>query len=224
MKKVLIGIPTRGCDIFHGLVAFLLRQQDKKNPRVDVVFSRCGTSANHAEESLFQELARTDYDYLMMIDSDVAPPLGTLEILMADDKDIIGAPVWHFDASDKDIHLGVHIINDNARRLYFMRKGVQQVHYTSYSCMLVKKKVAMGFHKAKEEFVYMSKLIPKWNTKQNTDSIFFAKARKLGFEVWVDWDIKGIVHRRPIDLSDPVLEKFVSKRFVDLELAKAIYG
>ena len=215
-------MPTRGCDICYGLVFFLLDVKKRGSPETDLVFSRSPLGTAAGDTLLFNALADGDYSHLMFIDSDIVPPYGTLEKLMVHDKDIIAAPVWHFDPNKKDIHLGVHIGKDNAERLYFMapRNGVERVHYTCASCMLVKRKVVLGFRKAKEEFVYMSKLIPKFSTEQNTDSIFFAKAAKLGFEIWVDWDIKNVVHRRAVDLSDAVLERFVSKRFIDMELTR----
>ena len=211
--KILIGVPTRGRDIYYNTVKFLLAQVTSVSHKVNVIFSRCNVSAEWAQRELFEFMSRSDYDYFLYLDSDVGPQKNTLVRLMSADKDIISAPVWFYDAKNYDIHLGIQMGLDTNDRLYKAngREGLQKVGFPGLACTLFKKRVFTRFKDVGEEFFSWSPLIDEKYRSHTTDNILYEKARKLGFDLWVDWDIKDTMHCRDVEMSTNTLENFLER-------------
>lgn len=209
--NVVIGIATRGCDIHYELVLFLLKQ------KADVLFAKSSASAAFGQNLIFDTFYKNSYEYLMIIDSDVSPVNGVISKLIEADKDIVTAPVWMYDPFTNDIHLNVHLTLNKSDRVYTLGKGLQRIYYSSFSCILIKRKVIEEFVTRGEPFVF-SNTVKSEGDKLFSDNIFFDKARSFGFKAFVNWDVKGTVHHRSVDLSSAVLEQYMRKRYLEVEL------
>lgn len=212
MTKLIIGIPTRGNDISSGLLSFILNTI----PHLDIciLLGESSVSATLAVEILWKMLVDKlgTFDYYMQIDSDIIPPVGALESMLTKDKDIVVAPIWHYDPLSKDIHINIHL-NNLRERIYGLRTGgCDKIYASSLGCVLMKHKVIETFVKAGENPIKWSPLLGEYTGEDiHNDNVFFAKANKLGLEVWVDWGVKNVVHRRTIELSTEVLDRFISR-------------
>ena len=169
-------------------------------------------SAIWGQNKLCEYAIKKDPDYLMLLDSDISPVPGCLEKMIADDKDIITAPIWFFDINHFDIHLNVSLNGSLAvdDRLRTRRQGLERIESASFGALLIKQAVLRKFRDAKESLIDWSPLIDPFYQDTFGDSIFFAKAKALGFEAYVDWDIKDIIHSRIVELCDETINNIRS--------------
>ena len=205
--KIVIALATRGSDLYYKLIEFILAQTKKYD--IEVTFDVCGYSAEISQRMMFLRLIDMKFDYCLLVDTDVAPPLNTLDKLLAAKKDIITAPVWHFDPWSQDVHLNVAKGEgpDGFIRQYEQPvSGIEEVSTASYACVLFSRKIFDRFRDTGESFVEWSPLIDQGYLGRPTDNILYAKVRKLGFPVFVDWSIKGAIHNRLVMLDDLTIE------------------
>ncbi len=209
-KRVCIGFTTRGNDIYFRTVFFLLNQLNVfKNLSVMAVAKLWGPGS----EQLFKAMAEGPFDYLLFLDSDVAPRDDTLVRMILRDKDIVSCPVWMCDMGAKPhIHLNLHYGPDRQRVVTPKQEGLERVHSTSWACVGMKKRVLEMFLQTGESFTQWSDLIDERFKNLEPDNMFFEKCNALGFEVYMDWDLEFAIHHKYVGLSAPVLEEFVARR------------
>lgn len=214
--KILIGIPMKGTTMERRLLPLLMHLRGR-GMDVDLMLHQCSYSAAGAQEAIFKSALEKGVDYLLMIDNDVIPPIDALERMLVHKKDVLVIPVWHFEDSTGDIHLNIiqnfEEIDTRAHRMYFEGHGLERVSTSSFACILISKKVLQRFNVENESLVTWTPLLGKECLDKPSDNIFFRKALKFGFESYVDWDIKGAIHARQIDLSTKVLERFSARYF-----------
>ncbi len=196
--KIIIATGTRGNDLYFGLVQFMLEQVRRHN--VEVIFGECSWSAVRAQEILLGQLQKRDYDFVLMVDADVAPPMDALDKLLALNLDIVGIPVWM--ASEEDVHINMHRFDSGMARIRtIQRSGVEAVLHVSFACILIRKNVFDRFAQHNESPFHPSALaggagggVP--------DLTFNYKAQALGFTTHICWDVQGTIHYRPVRLSN----------------------
>jgi hypothetical protein len=204
--KIIIGIVSRGNDINSFLVKFIsLISKDCKHD-YSVIINKSPHSAQKGQEALFKSLESIDFDYAFITDSDVSCDIDTIDKLMEAKKDVVVAPVWHYDESSDDVHLNIHRVgfeNDglNSRVYYPRESGVEQIISSSFACMLLSKRVFNTF----KEF---NKSYTEENSQRQSDNVFFNNLSTLGIGAWVRWDIKT-VHHRMVSLSTLLVDKLL---------------
>lgn len=90
MPTILIGMPTASGFIPSVMVQSLL-QLHKPGPCAFMVVER--QRVDKARNAMALEALRTGADYLLMLDDDNPIPPETLDVLMADDKDVVVPPI-----------------------------------------------------------------------------------------------------------------------------------
>ena len=175
------------------------------------MFARSATSAAFAQERLFNEALNTNCTHVLLMDSDVSPPNDCLEKMVAADKHIVAAPVWHYDGCTQNIHVGVHTTRNLEDRIYKIPEqgGLERIYLASFSCMLVQRKVLEEFRLSQTLFCHNDTVHEEF---ANSDNIFYKKADKLGFEAYVDWSLTGASHHKIVDISNNVIEDYVKHR------------
>jgi len=212
MKKLVIGIPSRGDDINTGLMQFILKTITTSPYHVTIATSKSNVSAVESVNFLWEMIKKKlgNFDYYMQIDTDVVPPDNALASMIALDKDIVVAPIWHYDEVTRDIHINIHPSNLRERCYTIKTAGSNKIYASSLGCILMKHKVIETFVKANEHPIMWSALLGEYKgVDGHNDNIFFAKAAKLGLEAWVDWSLTGVKHYKRIELSTEVLNHFV---------------
>mgnify|MGYP001192829112 CR=1 FL=1 len=211
-NRVMFAIPTRGNDIYWQLAVYLF-QQSKIFKEIGLLFGLSGWQA--ASQHLFNSASVVDADFFQFLDSDIGPHHETTLQLMSHDLDMVTAPVWHYSPVDNDIHLNVHR-KTTSGRVHTPGTGLEPIASSSLACLLVKRRVFDVFLEAGESFCSWSPLIDKELDSTPTDVIFFAKAKKLGLQLWVDWDVTFPVHHKYVGLCQDSIEKFVFNRRKEL--------
>ncbi len=215
---IYIGMSTRGNDLNSELVKWIIKQSHRTDHQISLYLSQSNTSAMKAQSGLFKHMYSTDrvFDYALFMDTDVYPRVDVIDKLIATGKDVVTAPIWCFDEGNGDIHLNVHYYFENslADRVYKSKNsGVEKVDSSSFSCLLVSRKVFDAFDAAKEDPILWSPLLdPKWQGHEN-DIIFFLKLKKLGIPAYVCWDATGGTHNRRVKLCEDVINGLILKRF-----------
>jgi len=135
-------------------------------------------------------LSKPEYDYLLMIDGDIIPPLNILD-LADHDKDIITPVLYTFRQIGGGQHGIVPLImkkeegNDNKYKVIDIgkEKGIMEVDASGSGCMLIARRVLE--HK---DMRYPFKNYYDEDGIRNfgLDFSFCKRAKEAGFSVWVD--------------------------------------
>lgn len=209
-KKILIAITTRGTDLNIGLVLWLLKL-NATYPEITLGFFQGRLCAYQSQFELHRYMLTKEarkYTHVLMIDSDVIPHPYILELLYNAKKDICCAPVWHGDHLSQlgwNIHLNIHPKNTWERLLDKEgKKGLEKIDHCSMASTLVKAKIFRAFI---DEPLYSSKNMAPHMHMAPSDVIFTNRIKKKGFEIWVNWDVKGTVHLQKIGLCDALIKQ-----------------
>ena len=207
--KMVTAIATRGNDLVTDLVQYLISITVKLGSNHTVMFSQSRYSAYDAQENMFKKLTELEWDYVLLVDSDVGPTMESLGKMFTLDKDMVTAPIWYFNHKHNDLHMNIFDPDNGLDRAYNYHPQAiaEKVLSTSFGMVLIKRKVIDAFVERGEPFVRWSPVVPEKSKTAESDYQFFYKAREFGFELWVDWSIKDIYHHRFINLGYETIER-----------------
>lgn len=183
MAKVCIGIPTaeyaRRAD-FYDYVDLL------EKPEGTVQSKAHGQSPARNRNLIIREALKNDCTHIFFLDDDVAPPLDIIPRLLAHDKDIVTGhylmrnfphqPIL-FDASMDDGRCVFRFYRENDT-------GLVEVVNCGLGAVLIKIDV---FKTMPEPWITLGEAEPdSWCD----DISFFNRARKLGYKIFCDLDVK----------------------------------
>jgi len=190
---VLISIPHTGK--LHTELVSVLMNVVKKNPFVGIDFNY-GMPVDSNRNHIVKKFLKTNYEWLLMIDSDIVPPVNVLDLLKHGKK-IIGAVC--FTTSDKGIPYPVIMERDLEKgwgwKVKRDVKPLMEVDATGASCLLIHRDVLEKI-KSPFRFGYDEDGIV---TVVGEDFDFCQKAKKLGHSVWVDTTLQ-CKHYKELDL------------------------
>lgn len=201
-RKVLIAVPN-GSGYIPALMVQSLLQLRKPCPCAFLVVERQRT--DKCRDYFAKELIKSDFDYLMMIDDDNPIPPNTLEMMIADDKDIVITPIMTRNPNKTGKHdLCAYYsrkvkIKDNYLRNYdFIEKfrddgPLHKIDAGGTGCMLIKRKVLEALVKKYEYiFEYGDITVDGQRRTLSEDVEFCERAVDAGFEIWLDERIRPI--------------------------------
>lgn len=136
-------------------------------------------------------LNRPEYDYLMMIDSDIVPPLNILD-LVDHQKDVMGAVCFAF-MDGAIVPLLLEEIPENERRdskPYRVKElngdeGLVQVDAIGSGVIIMKREVVEAL---KDQQPFCNRYNEQGIKTLGLDLSFCKKAKEAGFEVWAHTD------------------------------------
>jgi len=169
----------------------------------------------HSRNLILDYAAKNNFDYLLMMDQDVIPPVNILETLLSSKKDIISGVYLNYFISSKKTELlpvawmpvtelefeemkskGIKFnpsikshkdLNRHLTQKEFNTPQILKVLHPSAGCMLLSKKV---FSKVKYESLDLRKMGFQIS-KNTTDDLGFRKnAQEQGFEIFIDTSVK----------------------------------
>ena len=152
--------------------------------RMNITYPHKKPIANNRNHIVQKFLARKEFDYLMMIDSDIVPPPNIMK-LVDFDKDII-VPLMFVMQNGKILPLYLREAKDGQLEFtkeYLDKQGLVPVDATGTGCIIMSRKVLEAV-KHPFENEYDSDGIKKLGL----DLSFCKKARKLGFQPYVHLD------------------------------------
>jgi hypothetical protein len=165
-------------------------------------------SATDGQEKLFNTFADSDFDYLLVVDADVVPPLDAASRLLAHDKQIVIAPIWFYDDAAGTISYGAYPRwaqteeEEPTLKIRVPRtEGLQRIVSGGFGCMLVRKDAIKSFRDKGMSFVKWDESLPEHLKTRTSDNIFWAKCTILGIEAYIDWSIET-THFKTVGLSN----------------------
>lgn len=196
-KKILVGLPC-GSGFVPTVMVTSLLQLHKPFPCAFAVVDR--QRVDKARNYMAMETLKQGFDYLFMVDDDNPIPPETLELMIADDKDIVIAPILSrnpvadgsypmcaFYSEERDI-------KGKPLRMYhpikeFKDEGpLHKIDAGGTGCMLIKRKVLEKmFVKYQDHFFEFGDItINGQRRTMSEDAEFCERAVDLGFEIWLD--------------------------------------
>lgn len=217
-NMILIGMPNGSGSIPAKMVTSLL-QLRKPVACSSLIIER--QMIEKARNILALEFLKTPATHLLFLDDDNPVPPETIEILLADDKDIVIAPILSrnpnvagihdlcafYSRQVKDVLLYNHITA-------FKEKGpLHRIDAGGTGCMLIKRKVMEKMAKEYKDRIFETTYIQfkeklqvdgnEYESRSMSEDVQFCeRAAKLGFEIWLDERI------RPFHIGDPKLIQY----------------
>lgn len=202
-KKVLLGIPC-GSGLIPSITVQSLLQLHKPVACSVIVVDR--QRIDKARNYFVKMALSGGFDYLMMIDDDNPVPADSMEVFLKDDKDIVIAPILSRNPNEKGIHdLCVYYKEDRDvgggktipyynHITEFKEDGpLHEIDAGGCGCILIKRKV---LEKIDKEYEYPFKFgditVNGQRRTTSEDVEFCERAKKLGFEIWLDDRIRPI--------------------------------
>lgn len=182
-KNVYVAVLNQG-EIRTELAKVLSMIQQQDGYRINMTYPHKKPITNNRNHIVQKFLARKEFDYLMMIDSDIIPPPNIMK-LVDFDKDII-VPLMFVMQEGKVLPLYLKQAKDGQlefHREYLDKQGLIPVDATGTGCIILSRKVLEAVkHPFRNE--YDSDGIKKLGN----DLSFCNRARKLGFQPYVHLD------------------------------------
>lgn len=176
-NKVLIAIPNIG-NIRSELAEFLLRIRGDSNVVVHFSHARPITSNRNIIVKKFME---TDCEYLLMIDSDVVPPLNILD-MRNNKKEICGAYVCT-NKGQNIIPLLMQLEDNKEYSIKNIKKNsLNEVDATGTGCLMIHRSVFEKMQKPYFEVFFDEEGIQK----EGSDFYFCRKAKEKEIKIYVD--------------------------------------
>ena len=181
--RVFVGIPTTGFvrqELMRWCLGIL------RHPDYNFTFYPTKKSTiQHNRNFLVNEFLKSDAEWFLTVDSDVAPPLNIMEVIKDTDKDII-APVnmvW------KSWGLAplISMKTDKGYRVTDYDKAMSkdtlvEVDGTGTTCLFIRRKVLEEMKPPWFEFIYDENGL----LTVGEDYRFCEKAKELGYKIWID--------------------------------------
>ena len=208
-EKVCFGTCSKGCDL-HWQVPFYLLFQRNRFKHFD--FFVAVSTMRASWHKVFEWFLDSDAEYLHCFDADVGLSAETTERLIDSGKELVISPVWHYVAIQNDIHLNVHLekVGPYYRRTCIAREsGCEKIEAGSFASLLIKRSVLEAFVEAGESYFAPDEAMRGDGLIQ--DNVFFEKAKKLGFQPYVQWGIPIGEHMRTVRLNSETLGRFIER-------------
>lgn len=209
-KTVLIGMPSY-TGMMPAVTVQSLLQLHKPVACAFMTVER--QRIDKARNACALEALRTGADYLMFVDDDNPIPPDTLVLMLADDKDIVAAPILGRVPDKQGRHALCAFysrtvdVDGNPLRLYYnivrFRDGrpLHRVDAAGTGCMLIKRRVLETLYALHHGYVFEFGDI-RFETKIQVDGVeydrrtmsedceFCERAVDAGFEIWLDERIR----------------------------------
>jgi hypothetical protein len=139
--------------------------------------TRVGYGAEHSRNEMVLEMLEGDYTHIYFVDADTIPSLGTIDKLLAHDKDIIAGitPIWNTER-----RWNYQIEEDVPVPAAKPPTEIFTVARTGGTTILIKRGV---FEKLEWPYFKTEK---RGDVYQTDDYYFCDKARAAGFDIWID--------------------------------------
>lgn len=212
---IYIGIPTANNRIVGDtvLTVFNLLNSGNTPSLVDTTISITANAMVHsARNQMAKEMLATSMSHILFLDDDMTLPPDALEMMIQDDKDIVGAlaftrrppiqPTCYKSVTKDGVGVYRNIHN-------YPKNTVFEVDATGGACLLVKREV---FEKMSEPWFEFTK-------KVGEDIRFCEKARELGFKVFVDTRIKA-GHFGEIEIDETIYETILAMSAEDTKVGE----
>jgi GT2 family glycosyltransferase len=191
MKKIAVCIPIKG-SVHDTFFLNLVTQMLKNSRDYDLfVVSSTRMPLDAARNEILQIAMKNSPDYLWWLDSDMVLPqnINVLQSLIDMDKDMTSALYFR---REYPYH-PVFIIVKDGRPCVVKPLPIRQilkVDAVGMGCLLVKKKVFEELMKSEEPvFEFKQKIFPESVETMGEDINFCLKAKKLGFEIYLNSNI-----------------------------------
>lgn len=178
-QKVYLTILNQG-NIRPELANLLIHITHDPRYQVKITYPSARPITNNRNR-IAKQFLEGDWDYLLMIDSDIVPHSNPLD-LIAHDKDITGCPCPQW--NERDLYW---VVMDKDGTGYKpippeRRHGLRQVDAIGTGCILIRRNVLEAVRAP-----FNDKQAEDGTLDLGEDFYFCEKATEAGFEVWCDW-------------------------------------
>lgn len=202
-KTILIGVPSYSGYIPVPTVQSLL-QLHKPTQCAFLTVER--QRIDKVRSYMAMECLKGGFDYLMMIDDDNPVPVDTLELMTADDKDVVIAPILARNPNEQgkfDLCAYYKEIRDvkgsplnyyNHIEKFKDPSPLHEIDTGGTGCILIKRKVLEALNKKYAEYIFEfgDTDVNGQRRTMSEDVEFCERAKDLGFTIWLDDRIRPL--------------------------------
>jgi len=195
-RNIFLNILNQG-EIHTELSKTIAIMTQQEGFRIGLNFPNGKPITNNRNTIVQKFLAQKEYEYLMMIDSDIVPPPNILK-LVDFHKDII-TPLMFCLQKGEVRPLTLKMAKDGIYDIpkeYLDKSGLIEVDATGTGCIIISRKVLETI-KHPFENIYDKDGIKRWGN----DLYFCRRAKEAGFKVWVHMDYEAS-HYTIMDLKE----------------------
>ena len=180
--SILISVPTRGA-IHHATVTRLEQIRDTQPGMAPILYQEGHLNEALTRNQITQEFVAGPWDVLAMIDDDVAPPLGFLDLVEhLDTHGMVGVPYLHFTAEGR---VDYTIYEDHPDGGYLFAEpelGLNTCDAVASGCILIHRRVfdVLG------DTPFRMSHDPR--RPASDDFVFCQDMRQAGFTIGYWWD------------------------------------
>lgn len=201
-KSIFIGIPSRGTTfspLGSRLALRLTAYSSDPDHDVTVRIVR-GFPVDVVRNNICEMFLKSECEYLLMIDDDVAPPANLLD-MAKHEKDVVGGLYYAFTPAKGIYTVAYRILEGGGvERLgigsRIERQGLKAVDLVGGGCMMIHRRVLEAVEKPFFKIVTDETATRLVDTE---DFYFCRKARKDGFSIYLDTD-RPCGHVKQMDL------------------------
>jgi hypothetical protein len=204
-KKVLVCILTMG-DIHHILsqsISQMIIDSRKQNEYTMELYYSGIINVSDNRNGIVKRFLASDYDYLLMIDSDNPPIRNPLELVRLD-LDIVACPTPMY--KEESIMINCFNIHPGGgyRSMTDTKTDLFECDRVGTGCILIARRVL-----EKIKLPFATWVDEDGNHLEGEDFTFCKKAKDAGFKVWGHWDYL-CHHFKTVDLLDilKVMKKY----------------
>ena len=184
-RKIYIAVPNTG-SIDPELVMNLIYWSNSKMYKVQVHLPTGLVPLDNARNTIVKDFLETDCTHILWIDSDIIPPIQTLDRLIQADKDAIGAACFSM-KNDHGEYFPYPVTlryNEEEKYQVYYGSGIEEVDAVGGACVLVKRELYEALERPYEYHYHRDGTLAL-----TCDFDIWQKAQAKGFKLFVDFDI-----------------------------------
>ena len=193
--RVAILIPTLGRmeSVLHDWLLRVTQRHD-----VVVIKTYSDVPVEKAFNRLHLTFLKSDCDWAFILNDDECPPDDALERLAAHDKDVCSGVCFRWVQGRGPVPVALRWSDEIENYTYVWGSGLERIDRTSMSGVLVKRKVLESVPVGTFRHPMLDEQGLDWGSPGYA---FWDAAREMGFEIWMDFDVR-IHHYKRADLLE----------------------
>jgi GT2 family glycosyltransferase len=192
IKRVFIAIPTRTGQVYFELMMRLLNWSHKSDHRIAIHFEPFTQPIDVCRNKIVKYFHNLPYDYLMMIDDDIVPPVEALDQMVdaMKSRNIVAAacPLIQPNFDKKCLEKkwnGYKLKKKGSGFVSYEGKKLERVDAVGFGCVMLSKGATKLYHP-----IFRTQKDSNGMVEYGEDMYFCVNAGAKGYKIYMDYRLK----------------------------------